>query len=78
MDIFGSEIVTTSIEPTGFIPVDGRLTVDTFNTLTYGNKYNGNTDTDGIISLTFEATGGKLQLNVDGYDIDRTARSPFS
>lgn len=73
MDVFESESVSMTVEPAAFIPVDGIVTIDTFNTLTYGNGYDGNTDDDGVVTLTFESDGRKLELNVDGYDIDSSA-----
>ncbi len=36
----------------------------------YGNKFNGATDADGIITATFENTGADMVLDFKGYDID--------
>lgn len=70
MDIFEAEVYAIAAAENARIPIDGRLEVDTYNTLTYGNNFNGNTDADGIMSFHFDADGDALTLNLDGYDID--------
>jgi hypothetical protein len=46
------------------------LTPGIADTTEYGNKFNGTTDEDGIISFTFQSTASDLELTLDGYDID--------
>lgn len=38
MDLFDPELYSATVEGAR-VPIDGRLDVDTYNTLTYGNNY---------------------------------------
>jgi len=49
---------------------DISLTPDVLDSGTYGNKYNGATDADGILTAGFEFTGSDMALDFKGYDID--------
>ena len=53
--------------PTGgdFGLVLGTLVEDEF-----GNKFNGQTDSDGVITAAFENTNGDAELTLTGYDVD--------
>ncbi|MEX0310467.1 MAG: S8 family serine peptidase [Tateyamaria sp.] len=48
------------------------LTLGQIETGKYGNKYDGATDTDGEIAMTFESTGKPMLLEFDAFDIDST------
>ncbi len=50
---------------------DMSLTIGQTDTGEYGNRYNGTSDDDGVISATFQSNGTNLILSVNGYDIDR-------
>ncbi len=49
---------------------DFDLAAGTAETGKFGNKFDGATDTDGIVSASFTGTGSSLTLSFDGFDID--------
>ncbi len=61
-------LLTQTILPPSSGGID--LTVGTLDTGIYGNKFNGQTDADGMIDATFLGTGTDLHLSFKGYDID--------
>ncbi|MCB2079662.1 MAG: S8 family serine peptidase, partial [Novosphingobium sp.] len=48
------------------------LTPGSTETGSYGNKFNGQTDADGVITATFIGTAGDLELTLQGFDVDFT------
>ncbi|MEX0340934.1 MAG: S8 family serine peptidase [Arenibacterium sp.] len=48
------------------------LTQGEVETGKYGNKYDGQTDLDGEVAMTFESTGKTMLLEFDAFDIDST------
>lgn len=51
-------------------PTDEILVVDGAVSGTYGNKFSGLTDDDGLLSFAFEGSAQDLTLSLLGYDID--------
>lgn len=52
---------------------DILLTQDVLDSTDYGNKYNGTTDADGVITAAFTGTTENMTLDFKGYDIDNGA-----
>ncbi|WP_146347404.1 hypothetical protein [Falsiphaeobacter marinintestinus] len=55
-------------------PVDtpvANLTQGVADAGTYGNRYDGQSDDDGLISYTFDGIGGDVELTFDGFDFDQ-------
>lgn len=50
--------------------LDTVLQVGVTETDDFGNKFNGQTDVDGLITAGFEGTGSDLELTFQGFDID--------
>ena len=50
--------------------LDTVLQVGVTETDDFGNKFNGQTDADGLITAGFEGTGSDLELTFQGFDID--------
>ncbi|MEJ2376197.1 MAG: hypothetical protein P8Y71_12540, partial [Pseudolabrys sp.] len=50
--------------------VDASLDLGTVETGSYGNNFNGSSDSDGRVDMSFTGTGQNLLLTFDGYDID--------
>ncbi|MFC3615389.1 beta strand repeat-containing protein [Lutimaribacter marinistellae] len=49
---------------------DMRLTPDQIETGTFGNKFDGKTDADGIVKAAFAGTGKDITLSLQGFDVD--------
>ncbi|MFC3616104.1 cadherin-like domain-containing protein, partial [Lutimaribacter marinistellae] len=49
---------------------DMRLVPDQIETGSFGNKFDGKTDADGIVKAAFTGTGQDLTLSLQGYDVD--------
>ena len=47
-----------------------ELTVGTRETGAFGNRFNGQTDSDGEVAFTFAGTDNALSFSFDGFDID--------
>ncbi|MEO9595908.1 hypothetical protein, partial [Rhodopirellula bahusiensis] len=55
------------------VPVDtpvANLTQGVAHAGIYGNRYDGQSDDDGLISYTFDSVGEDIVLDFDGYDFD--------
>ena len=51
-------------------PEDIALTLGVAETGEFGNKYNGQTDADGVVQTSFVNTSSDLDLSVTGFDVD--------
>lgn len=58
--------------PSGDVGTDLSLTEDVTDRGDFGNKFNAATDADGLITASFQNTGGDARLSVTGFDIDFT------
>lgn len=50
--------------------IDAELIIGQYETGTYGNRFDGALNENGVVSFAFEATAEDLTLHVAGYDID--------
>ncbi len=50
--------------------VDGELEFGTIDTNSYGNGFDGQTDSDGTLTFEFESGGGDMQVYFDAFDMD--------
>ncbi len=51
-------------------PADMALTLGVTETGDYGNRFNGTTDADGVVTATFTDQGADLLLTFKAYDVD--------
>ena len=49
---------------------DIELIANVIETAEFGNRYNGQTDADGVITASFANTGGDARLSLKGFDVD--------
>ena len=62
--------VTNVLLSEGQPETDSSLSLGITDTGSYGNKFNGTSDADGRVDMSFTSTGEDLILTFDGYDID--------
>ena len=64
--------ITNILLEDAFTPpaIDFALTLEVLETGSYGNKFNGETDADGVIAASFESNGTDLDLSLTGFDVD--------
>ena len=51
-------------------PVDVALTVNVTEASAFGNRFNGLSDSDGIVRASFTAPGGDIRISLKGFDVD--------
>src|SRR6056297_3551867 len=66
-----TNILVSETEPTVPQPTDIQLELETVETGKFGNRYDGVSDADGVVTASFADTGSTIYLSFDGFDVDQ-------